>query len=574
MATQYTVRKGDTLSGIGQQYKVPINQITGYRSGNPDLIYPGEVLNIGQAQPISTGKFAVQPTPTTTPLTSPQVNGSAAQASASLGPQNQEEQVLQNLANQNPEQADLIMDKLGYTGSPNLTTPSTTSKLINPATGQLAQKPSPYKTGAEAATQAGIKEVPDAATGRDLVNTYVAADNTGVNQQATNFLQQDEFMNTLVKSYQDFINPVNQRKSLTETYQTMLKDSGIQALDLELINTKAIIEGTEEDIRREITASGSGFATESQILSLAYSRNKNLIKNYNTLLETRNAKEKYLTAMIGLEAEDRKAADLKFEQALNFGTKIFEMTQQMKKNAQEAYDRITKAVGYDGLLQMTKNDPSAISAIERTLGFGSGGLRIAANQAQIARTRTERKEELDIETKESQLLTDVSQRANIYSQIQERAQKIGEKAGIKEKTTKNQVDKADIVLGKVKEANKLLGGITGGFFATGVAQTLTGFLGGTPARNLAAKLNTISANLSFDTLQAMRDASPTGGALGQVSEREIELLGATVASLDPSQSPAQLRSALNDIETHYKNWLSTVGYSVAPNGDIIPIKVK
>ena len=564
---EYYTGKGQKLPSV--QERSSIYERAGLGSA---LSYTGTapqntaLLGYLQKQPTPTDKFALQPTLSTISLTSPKVGGSAAQASASFQPP------LQPPEQPKPGQESDVF--LSASTAPPQITESPASSLISPETGLLKSKPSPFKVGAEKATEDGNIEIPSAADGRDLVNTYVSADNTGLNQQATNFLQQDEFITGLLKSYQDYINPVSQRKSLTETYSQMIKDSGIQALDMELINTKAILEGTEDDIRREITASGSGFATESQILSLAYSRNKNLIKNYNTLLETRNAKEKYLTAMIGLESEDRKAADLKFEQALNFGTKIFEMTQQMKKNAQEAYDRITKAVGYDGLLQMTKNDPSAISAIERTLGFSSGGLRIAANQAQIARTRTERKEELDIETKESQLLTDVAQRANVYSQIQERAQKIGKEAETKEKTTKSQVGKADIVLGKVKEANKLLSGTTGGFFATGLAQTLTGFLGGTPAKNLAAKLNTISANLSFDTLQAMRDASPTGGALGQVSEREIELLGATVASLDPSQSPTQLRSALNDIETHYKNWLSTVGYSVAPNGDIIQIKVK
>ena len=40
-----TVRSGDTLSGIAQRLGVSMSQITGYRSGNPSLIYPGEVLH-------------------------------------------------------------------------------------------------------------------------------------------------------------------------------------------------------------------------------------------------------------------------------------------------------------------------------------------------------------------------------------------------------------------------------------------------------------------------------------------------------------------------------------------------
>lgn len=45
MAT-YTVRAGDSLSAIGAKFGVPYQQITGYSSGNPNLIKPGEVLNI------------------------------------------------------------------------------------------------------------------------------------------------------------------------------------------------------------------------------------------------------------------------------------------------------------------------------------------------------------------------------------------------------------------------------------------------------------------------------------------------------------------------------------------------
>lgn len=39
-----TVRSGDTLSGIAARLGISYTQISGYRSGNPNVIYPGEVL--------------------------------------------------------------------------------------------------------------------------------------------------------------------------------------------------------------------------------------------------------------------------------------------------------------------------------------------------------------------------------------------------------------------------------------------------------------------------------------------------------------------------------------------------
>jgi len=46
----HTVKSGDTLSKIAQNFGVNVGDITGFRSGNPDLIFPGEQLTIGRSQ--------------------------------------------------------------------------------------------------------------------------------------------------------------------------------------------------------------------------------------------------------------------------------------------------------------------------------------------------------------------------------------------------------------------------------------------------------------------------------------------------------------------------------------------
>lgn len=67
---------------------------------------------------------------------------------------------------------------------------------------------------------------------------------------------------------------------------------------------------------------------------------------------------------------------------------------------------------------------------------------------------------------------------------------------------------------------------------------------GTKSKDLDSLLNTIRADAAFSELQTMRDNSPTGGALGQVSERELALLTSAAAALDQEQSPQQLRKNL------------------------------
>lgn len=74
-------------------------------------------------------------------------------------------------------------------------------------------------------------------------------------------------------------------------------------------------------------------------------------------------------------------------------------------------------------------------------------------------------------------------------------------------------------------------------------QLLSNF-GGTSAGNIAADLDTIKSIIGFRELQAMRDASPTGGALGQVSEMENRLLQAQLGSLLQSQTEDQFRRNL------------------------------
>jgi len=81
--------------------------------------------------------------------------------------------------------------------------------------------------------------------------------------------------------------------------------------------------------------------------------------------------------------------------------------------------------------------------------------------------------------------------------------------------------------------------LIGNGWSTGFASYLSA-IPGTEAQALKNNLATIKANIGFDKLQAMRDASPTGGALGQVSERELMFLQSVFGSLDQSQSSEEL----------------------------------
>lgn len=112
-------------------------------------------------------------------------------------------------------------------------------------------------------------------------------------------------------------------------------------------------------------------------------------------------------------------------------------------------------------------------------------------------------------------------------------------------------DNANRIINTIDQAIPLVGYNTAGL--AGSAN-----IPGTEGRDLETALTTIKANLGFDRLQQMRDASKTGGALGQVAVKELEALQATVASLDRGQSPAKLRENLNDIKYYYERWRKAV----------------
>jgi hypothetical protein len=74
---------------------------------------------------------------------------------------------------------------------------------------------------------------------------------------------------------------------------------------------------------------------------------------------------------------------------------------------------------------------------------------------------------------------------------------------------------------------------------------------GTQAFDVGQLIETIRANSGFDRLQAMRDSSPTGGALGAINQSEMSLLQAALGNLSQSQSEEQLKYNLSRVRRIY-----------------------
>lgn len=95
-----------------------------------------------------------------------------------------------------------------------------------------------------------------------------------------------------------------------------------------------------------------------------------------------------------------------------------------------------------------------------------------------------------------------------------------------------------------------------GWFATGFGADTVKGIGGTSAANVEGQLDIIGSNTAFDRLQKMREESPTGGALGSITERELALLQSTVASLKQGQSDEEFQRQMDIIIQRYQDALT------------------
>ena len=128
-----------------------------------------------------------------------------------------------------------------------------------------------------------------------------------------------------------------------------------------------------------------------------------------------------------------------------------------------------------------------------------------------------------------------------------KAEKEALAAAGREGVTQQQAAQKEAVISK--SVDFLVGKIdAGGLFnlpEAGIVGNALGALGvNQDAVDFKNELASVQANVAFDRLQQMREASKTGGALGAVSERELDLLMAAYGNIKQSTSPKKLKENL------------------------------
>lgn len=393
----------------------------------------------------------------------------------------------------------------------------------------------------------GTKAPASGAEGKMALDNYFGGQTTDTTKDSDKkYFDIKGSMNPIEASIFDGISQafsaVNTQKSLREEIMALPEFTERQGLRTELLDMKRIMEGTEDDIREEVQSTG-GLATDSQIRALAGARNKNLLKQSNNLIDQLTVLDDYIDQVTTLTKADRDQLQQDFENKLGLGKTMFDMADRMDSAAKENYQAIIRETGYDSLVDSVSS-PQELAQIANSLGMSPQMLMQLGSQktsAQRAQQLDEMNYQLSVDKfNEDKRQFGLSHALSQYKAQQEFAAKTVVSPYQVEKTTRN-LDSINSLLPKVSSA------------VVGVG-SYGAYIPGTAARNFDSEVQALKANIAFSELTAMREASKTGGALGAISDRELNLLQSSLGSLDTGQSPTAFKKSLETVRENIYRW--------------------
>lgn len=525
MPLQYKVQPGDTVSGIAKRFNVTPDKVQGFRSNDPNTIFPDEVLTIqdqqgdvGQAPggpqaPVNTGPTivdgsALQPTPQV-----PTAVESTAGISTAPQPEVPNDQVIEEALQQSAPEA-----------------PTTQPINVN----QVENPPAPTTSVGGPPTDVNIPE-PQPTAGQTFTTPSGAQVDTQGNVVSAPVLDKFGFDSTdLAEQFKT--NPFGAVSSLV---QQIMQATGVPSLNKNIEDISGQIEELENARDAEIAR------IQDDPFSSVSSKAQR-IQNVNDKYDQRiNARVNRLTLLQSTQQDARNQAEFAASQALNLFAPAFQTQLEdilnTEQNKATSVERQTRASSYASLIQSgladfkdVPDDMQDDVAEALAGGFLDDGTTPVSSQAQSWAKLVR-----DGQAK----LSDVP--SDIRSQVANEIQNLPVEQTAAQKRASEQ---ATVAINNIDKALNTIDKVGGGAFGRLYGQVIPG----SDARDLAQQIQTVKALIGFDQLQKMREASPTGGALGQVSERELSFLQSVAGSLDVGQSETQLTTNLKDIKNSFE----------------------
>ena len=212
---------------------------------------------------------------------------------------------------------------------------------------------------------------------------------------------------------------------------------------------------------------------------------------------------------------------------------------------------------------VTRNKPAETKELKDAAAIRASGASAASSEASAAQTREllpvrKRKEEAlatkaELDAQKLQMALDKANRAlggrpapeNLEAAQKDMLYKFGEAA-------------------KALQLSREMG------FATGFGSGITSQVGGTPASTIKNIMAMLGGKEAFDALMKMRAESQTGAALGNVTERELQLLMNQAAVIDPSSDDETFQRGVRRLMSKYIEVMTKLGVDPQQIAALIP----
>ena len=325
-----------------------------------------------------------------------------------------------------------------------------------------------------------------------------------------------------------------------------------------------------------ITGIGRALGARDPMLEQA-SQLRRLAQQFDTT--TAEGMMQYANALRQINPQAAQQAAMQAQQMMQTETKTALVRQQAvreeAKNVrdvrlQEELAALPEGASDDDVLNVVRKygtPDKILASIEKKAASKAA----ADAKAQVEREKIEAAKEREREKIEArkELATLVGSQRNAVTDLQKQLlqdkvdaqrQKVADLEDKKKVSQANEAAKAQNVIGIIDNVLPKISGLN----TAGVAGKALSFVPGSDAYDVARNIETIKANIGFKELSDMRQASPTGGALGQVAVQELNFLQAAISNLDVGQSPQQLRDNLSKVKKHYNRWLTTIRGEIPP----------
>lgn len=168
--------------------------------------------------------------------------------------------------------------------------------------------------------------------------------------------------------------------SLQQEYDQLSSQYGLPKMQTDLMNMQRIMNGTEDDIRDEVSKTG-GTATESQVAAISASRNKVLLKQYNALATSYQAAQSNVDNLMKYASTDQQMMLDRQKTTASIAETLANMGMTMQNHSVDTYNKTLTGLGYNYTAFASTIPENMKAHVENIMGFAPGML---SNQAALA----------------------------------------------------------------------------------------------------------------------------------------------------------------------------------------------